>query len=180
MTWTIDPAHSRVGFAVRHMMFATVRGHFGSFDGVLNLDASQPENSSVEGTVDVASINTGEPDRDNHLRSPDFFDVENYPTMSFRSTRIEAKGGNRYLVHGDMTIKDVTRPITFDVEYGGEGRDPWGNTRRGFSASTSINRKDFDLTWNVALETGGWLVGDEVKIEIEQEVVDMPESAAAA
>lgn len=177
MQWTIDPAHSMIEFRVKHMMFTTVRGQFGSFRGTLDVNPDRPEQSHVEGSVDIESIKTGDADRDNHLRSADFFDAESHPQMSFRSTRIEAKGDNEYRVHGDLTIRGVTRSVRWDVEAAELGKDPWGNQRMGFSAETRINRKDFGLTWNVALETGGVLVSEDVKILAEVQAVRSSQEA---
>lgn len=180
MSWKIDPAHTRVGFVIRHMMIAKVRGRFESYDGSVDLDTDNLAASQVKGTVDVNSINTGDEQRDEHLRSADFFDVENYPQMRFRGTSIEAAGSDRYKLHGELTIKDVTKEVVLDVTDEGQVQDPWGNRRWGFTASTKINRKDFGLSWNVALEAGGWLVGDEVTIAIEAELVqEQPEREAA-
>lgn len=182
MSWKLDPTHTQIDFSVRHMMISKVRGEFGSFDGTIDLDAENPANSTVEGTVDVASINTRDEQRDGHLRSADFFDVETYPTMHFRSNRIEGAGSGQYKVYGDLTIKDVTKEVVFDVTDEGQAQDPWGNKRWGVSASTKLNRKDFGLNWNVALETGGWLVGEEVTIAVEAELVQAqpePELAVA-
>ena len=183
MNWKIDPSHSLIEFSVKHMMITKVRGQFTSFDGVITVEPTNLLASKVEGSIDVASIDTKEEQRDNHLRSADFFDVETYPQMTFRSTRIEAVGGDEYKVYGDMTIKDVTREVVFEVSNEGQGQDPWGGQRWGISATARLNRKDFGLTWNVALETGGWLVGDEVKIAIELQLVQeqpQPETVAAA
>jgi polyisoprenoid-binding protein YceI len=180
MAWEIDPAHSQIEFSVKHMMITRVRGRFGSFDGTLDLDLENPEESHVEGTIDVAGIDTNEEDRDKHLRSEDFFDAENYPQMKFRSTRIERIGEDHYAVYGDLTIKDQTRQIEWDVIHEGSGQDPWGNQRLGFTAETRINRKDFNLNWNVALETGGWLVGDEIDVTASvQAVQEEPEPEMA-
>jgi len=176
MTWNIDASHTQIEFSVRHMMIAKVRGQFESFEGKIHFNAENPAESWTEGTVDVNSINTKEEQRDGHLRSADFFDVENYPKMSFRSSRIEALGASQYKVYGNLTIKDVTREVVFNVADEGHAQDPWGNKRWGLSASTKINRKDFGLTWNVALETGGWLVGDEITINAEVEMVYQPEA----
>ncbi|HBY95138.1 MAG: YceI family protein [Ardenticatenaceae bacterium] len=177
MAWMIDPAHSMIEFRAKHMMFTTVRGQFDSFQGTLDLDVQNSENSSVQGTIDVNSIDTGDDTRDNHLRSPDFFDVENHPTMTFRSTRVEPTGDNEFKVYGDLTIRGNTREIAWDVEAAELGKDPWGNPRLGFRAETKLNRKDFGLNWNVALETGGWLVSDEIKIAAEVEAVSSAEDA---
>ncbi|MCG3211534.1 MAG: hypothetical protein FOGNACKC_05180 [Anaerolineae bacterium] len=182
MTWNIDPQHTQIEFSVRHMMISKVRGQFKSFEGTLDINTDNPAASSVAGTIDVASIDTREPQRDAHLRSADFFDAEKYPKLSFRSSRIEPAGKGHYKVVGDLTIKDVTREVVFDVTDEGCAQDPWGNQRWGVSASTRLNRKDFGLTWNVALETGGWLVGDDVTITAEVELVKQvqPEPAANA
>lgn len=175
MSWGIDPNHSLLEFSAKHMMFTTVRGHFQEFSGTLNLNEDDVTRSSVEGTVNVASITTGTDDRDGHLRSPDFFDVENYPTMTFKSTRIDPANGNRFKIAGDLTIKDVTREIVLDAAYEGPHKDPWGNQRYAFSGDTSLSRKDFGLTWNVPLEGGGWLVSDEIKIHVELQAVQQQE-----
>lgn len=168
--WELDPAHTTVGFVVRHMMVAKVRGRFTRVSGAINI-AERLEDSSVEATIDAASIDTGEEQRDNHLRSSDFLDVENHPTITFRSTRVRHVETNRWAVDGELTIRGVTRPVTLDVEYEGVARDPWGGERVGFAATTEIDREDWGLTWNVALETGGVLVGKKVKIELEVEAV---------
>lgn len=179
MIWRIDPTHTQIEFSVRHMMISKVRGRFETFDGAIHLDAENPTASRVEGTVDVASINTQDEQRDGHLRAADFFDVEKYPQLSFRSTRVEPVGSGQYKVYGDLTIKGVTREVVFDVADGGQAQDPWRNKRWGFSATTKINRKDFGLNWNVALETGGWLVGEEVTISAEVELVqEQPDQEA--
>jgi polyisoprenoid-binding protein YceI len=164
-TWTLDPSHSEVQFSVRHMMISKVRGTF----GVKSATLTAPENpleATVEATVDVASIDTKDEGRDNHLRSADFFDVETYPTMEFRSTGVRIENGD-FLVDGDLTIKGITKPVTFDFDFGGFGTDPWGNYKAGATAKTVINREDFGLTWNAALETGGVLVGKDVTIELD-------------
>lgn len=171
MSWVIDQSHSLIEFSAKHMMFTTVRGRFTKFDGSLDLNEKHPEKSYVEGTVDLSSVDTHDRDRDTHLRSPDFFDVEKYPTMTFRSKRIQTVDQNHFKVIGDLTIKDVTQEITFDVTNEGAGKDPWGNKRLGLSAKAKLNRKDFGLNWNVALEAGGWLVGEEVKIAIELQAI---------
>ena len=181
-TFNIDKAHTDVIFATKHMMVTTVRGKFGSVDGTLNLDVENPIASSGTFTVDVASLNTGVDQRDAHLRSADFFDVERFPTMTFTSTKVVSKGGNDYQVTGDLTIRDVAKPVTFEVEYLGLYTAMNGTQRVGFHATGRINREDFGLTWNVALESGGWLVGKEIKIEIDvaaEEVVAAATEAAA-
>ena len=167
---TIDQSHSTVGFEVKHMMVSKVKGHFDSYTA--NLDVADPTDLSdakISFTLDVASINTKSTDRDNHLKSADFFDVDTFPSISFTSTNVE-KDGNDYKVTGDLTIKDVTKPVTFDVEFGGKGTNPWGVEVYGFEASAKINREEFGLTWNQALETGGVLVGKDIKINVELEV----------
>ncbi len=174
-TWKVDPSHSSVEFAVRHMMFATVKGRFSGVDAVIKGDPGDLSNGSFEATIDVNTIDTREAQRDGHLRSADFFDVEKFPTMTFKSTSITKTGDNTYKVTGDLTIRDVTRPVTLDVEFTGQGKDPWGNQRIGLSAKGSINRKDFGLTWNAPLEAGGFLVGDKVDISIEVEAVGVAE-----
>src|SRR5262249_6301428 len=147
MAWQLDTVHSQVEFAVKHMMVATVRGRFKKFSGTVALDEQQPEQSHVEVTLDAASVDTGEDRRDGHLRSPDFFDVESYPTLTFKSTRVEHLGGDHYRVTGDLTIRDVTREVPLDVALEGEHRDMQGQRRAGFAITGSINRKDFGLNW---------------------------------
>ena len=169
-TWTVDASHSLAEFSVRHMMVSTTRGQFQNIEGTLQLDESDLTNSSVNVTIDTASLTTRDAKRDEHLRSADFFDVATYPNITFQSTRIEKKGDD-YLVHGDLTIRGVTRPVTLKTEFNGFGTSPWGQSVAGFSADTEISRKDFGLEWNVALETGGVLVGDKVKIHIEVEAI---------
>ncbi len=180
MAWQIDPAHSQIQFAVRHMMISNVRGRFESFTGTVEFDEEQPTRSSVEVQIEAASINTRDPQRDGHLRSPDFLNADAYPYLTFRSKRIEQLDPTHGRIVGDLTIRDVTREVVLDVEYSGQAKSPWGTTSAGFSATTTINRKDWGLTWNHALETGGVLVGDEVRISIELEVVKQAEVAAAA
>ena len=168
-SFQVDPSHSHVGFSVRHMM-GKVRGRFASFAGTVAI-AEDPVESSVDVTIDVASIDTRDEQRDGHLRSPDFFDAESHPNMTYRSTGLTSKGDGRYRVAGDLTIKGVTRPVPLDLTFEGVGIDPWGNQRLGFSATGEIDREHFGLTWNQALETGGVLVGKKVKIEIEAQTV---------
>lgn len=169
-TWSIDPVHSQVDFGVRHMMISTVRGTFGELEGTIHLDEDDLTNSSVEVSIDAASIDTRNEDRDNHLRSGDFLNVEEHPTLRFKSRSVEP-AGDGFVVQGDLTIRGVTREVTLEAEELGRGTDPWGNPRVGFRADTRINRKDFGLTWNQALETGGVLVGDEVKISLEVQAI---------
>ncbi len=169
-TWQIDPAHSHVEFAVRHLMISTVKGRFGDVSGTLEVNPADPAKSVVDVTINVTSIDTREAQRDTHLRSADFFDVERFPTMRFKSTRISGDGDD-FKVIGDLTIRDITREVTLEVTSEGQGKDPWGNERAGYSAKGKINRADFGLTWNQALETGGVLVGNEIKISIDVEVI---------
>lgn len=171
MTWQIDTQHSSIQFTVRHMMISKVRGRFDSFSGSIDLNEEFPEQTVVDVQIDAATINTREEQRDGHLMSPDFLDVENFPTITFRSTGVERIGSNAAKLNGELTIRGVTKPVTLDVAYQGQATSPWGATSVGFEASTTINRKDWGLNWNQALETGGILVGEEVKIDIEMELV---------
>jgi polyisoprenoid-binding protein YceI len=175
-TWDLDPVHTRLGFAVRHAMVATVRGNFGIFSGVLQLDHTEPGKSYAEVEVDAASINTGTQQRDDHLRSPDFLDVEKYPKITYRSTGAEATDDpDSYVLHGELTIRDVTRPVQFELDFVGSSPDAYGNTRAGFEGRTTINRKDWGLTWNQAIEAGGFMVGDKIKIELDVSAVKRAE-----
>ncbi|MFZ3263855.1 MAG: YceI family protein [Terriglobales bacterium] len=171
-TWNIDAAHSVAEFKVKHMMISNVKGQFAVLEGVLALDEIDVTNSHIEVSIDAASINTHDAQRDAHLKSADFFDVVKFPKLSFKSTDISRVGGGELAVAGDLTIHGVTRKVVFDVEGPtAPAKDPWGNNRRGLSATTKINRKDFGLTWNTALETGGILVGDEVTITLDVQFV---------
>ncbi|MET0298092.1 MAG: YceI family protein [Microbacterium sp.] len=164
-TWVLDPAHSEVGFSVRHMMISKVRGHFDIKEATL-VAPENPLEASLTAHVDATSLSTKDAGRDEHLRSADFFDVENFPTIDFVSTGVRIENGD-FLVDGDLTIRGTTKPVTFDVDFGGFGSDPWGNYKAGATAKTVINREDFGLTWNAALETGGVLVGKDVTIELD-------------
>lgn len=166
-TWDMDPAHTRLGFAARHAMVATVRGNFGIFSGVIEIDQADPSRSGAEVEIDAASISTGNEQRDQHLRSADFLDVENHPTLTFRSTRAEAVDSDTYRLSGELTIKGQSQPVTIELDFQGSSPDPFGNTRAGFEGRATINRKDFGLTFNVAIEGGGVLLGDKVKIELD-------------
>jgi polyisoprenoid-binding protein YceI len=177
--WTIDAAHSGINFSIRHMVIAKVRGRFGSFGGTARLEPEDLTRSSVEVTIDAASIDTGVADRDAHLRSADFLDVARFPKLAFKSTKVERTSGDRYRVHGALTIRDVTREVVLDVVDAGRTKDPWGNQRAAFSATASLDRGDFGLKWNQALEAGGLLVGERVDVEIELEAVEAPASQAA-
>ena len=170
-TWNIDPAHSNAQFSVRHMMISNVKGEFTKVSGQVLFDSNKPETLSVEASIDVSTINTREHDRDNHLKSPDFFHVEEYPTITFKSKRAE-KSSDGLKLTGDLTIRGTTREVTLDVEGPTPPvKDPWGNTRVGASAATKINRKDFGLMWNMPIEAGGFMVGDEVKITVDVELI---------
>ncbi len=167
-TWNIDAAHSTVGFAVKHAVVATTRGNFGVYAGGATIDAENPENSSLWVEIDAASVNTGNEQRDGHLKSADFFDVENNPKITYKSTSVSVKGDEIVTV-GDLSIGGHTAPVELVWEFGGIAKDPWGNTKAGFETSATINRKDWGLQWNAALETGGFLVGEKVKLVIEIE-----------
>ena len=177
--WNLDTVHSGINFSVRHMVVSKVRGRFTKFTGNVTLDESDLTRSVVEATIEASSIDTGTGQRDDHLRSADFFDVERFPQIRFRSTRIEKLGEDRYRLAGELTIRDVSREIALDVEYGGRGKDPWGNERVGFTATGALDRKDFGLAWNQVLETGGVLVSDRVQIELEVQAVRAAAAAAA-
>lgn len=178
MSWKIDNAHSLVEFSVRHMMISTVRGRFERFSGTVEFNENDLAASSVDVQIEAASINTNEPQRDNHLRSADFFEAEKYPFLSFKSTRVEKINENSGRIYGELTIRNITRPVVLETEYNGQAKSPWGTTSAGFTANTKINRKDWNLVWNQALETGGVLVGDEIKIHIELEIVKVAEEVA--
>ena len=164
--YALDPTHTRLGFSTRHAMVTTVRGQFTEFSGTAHVDSANPAESSVEVTIQVASVDTGVADRDGHLKSADFFDAEQFPTMTFKSTAVVVEDGN-WLITGDFTIKDVTNPVTIEFEPTGSAKDPFGNTRIGFEGAAVINRKDWGLSWNAALETGGVLVSDKIKLEFD-------------
>jgi polyisoprenoid-binding protein YceI len=178
MAWHIDPAHSEIQFSVKHMMISTVRGRFNEFTGTVEADENNPTDAKVDVQVKVASISTGDEKRDGHLRSPDFFDAEQFPFLTFKSSSVEQVDETHGKLHGELTIRDVTKPVVLDFEYAGQAKSPWGTISAGFSAQTKINRKDWGLNWNVALETGGWLVGDQITISIELELVKQLEQAA--
>lgn len=180
MTWQVDTAHTHISFVVRHMMITKVRGEFTKYDVVVDYDAENPARSTVEATIYTDSINTRDERRDGHLRSPDFLDAAQYPAMTFKSTRVEALPNGHGRLIGDLTIRDVTREVALEVEYYGLAQSPWGTTSAGFCGLTKIDRKDWGLTWNQALETGGWLVGDQISIEIEVELVKVPDAVAVA
>lgn len=169
--WKIDPAHSHVEFAVRHLMISTVRGRFAGVQGTVRVDDPNSSAADVDVRIDVATIDTREPQRDAHLRSADFFDVEKYPHLTFKAGRILDRKGREFKLAGELTIHGVTRPVVLDVTEEGRGRDPWGGERLGIAATTKIKRSDYGLTWNQALEAGGVVVGDDVKVLLELELV---------
>jgi polyisoprenoid-binding protein YceI len=176
--WQLDPAHSAAHFSVRHLMISNVRGEFTKLTGTAQINPADPAKSTVEVTIEAGSLNTREPQRDEHLRSPDFFDVANFPTLSFRSRRVEPLDAETFKVTGDLTIHGVTKQVTFDVEGPTPSvKDPWGNIRAGITASAKVNRKDFGLVWNALTEAGGVVVGDEVKITIDAELIQLAHSA---
>jgi len=165
--YTIDPTHSRIGFVARHAMVTKVRGSFGEFEGAGHFDLESPARSHLSLSIQAASIDTGNADRDGHLKSNDFFDMERYPHITFASTAVEKVGDDSYKVTGDLTIKGVTQPVSVDFEYTGSARDPFGNERIGFEGKTTVNRKDWGISWNAALETGGVLIGEKVTLEFD-------------
>ena len=169
--WNLDPAHSETGFKVKHMMITNVSGSFEKFDAQVETDDSDFTTAKIQFTADINSITTGNKDRDNHLKSPDFFDAADYPQLKFISSKLEKIEEEDYVLHGDLTIRDVTKPVKLNVEFGGIGKDPWGNQKAGFTITGKINRTDFKLNWNAALETGGVLVGEEVKLQAEIQLV---------
>lgn len=174
MSWKIDTAHTQIQFSVRHMMISKVRGNFEKYSGKIDLDEKNPAATSLDVQIETSSVNTRESKRDAHLRSADFFNSEAFPYMNFKSKRVEVHDGNRAKLIGDLTIRDITHEVAMDVEFIGKAKSPWGATNAGFSAVTKINRKDWDLGWNKALESGGVLVGEEVEISIDLEIVDQP------
>ena len=179
MNWLIDDTHTHIGFSVKHMMVATVRGKFTKYRGTVNVDPKDFARSTFEGEVDVASIDTGNSQRDDHLRTGDFFDAPNHPTIRFKSTSVEPKGDGEFLVHGDITIRGVTKPIALEVEFHGVSKNPWGKTVSGLSARGTLNRKDFGVNYNAVLEAGGVAVGEKVKLELEAELIAEEVAGAA-
>ena len=178
-TWNIDLAHSAIHFSVRHMVVSKTRGRFTKWSGQIRFDPGNSTASSVQVEIDPASIDTADPQRDAHLRSADFLDVEKFPKASYRSTAVEDLGGNRLRIRGELSVHGVTRPVALEATYEGVGKDPWGGERIGFSAATAIDRKDFGLAWNQALETGGLLVGEKVDLTLEIEAVRQAAQQAA-
>jgi polyisoprenoid-binding protein YceI len=180
MSWTIDSAHTEVNFSVRHMMISNVRGQFQKLSGTVEFDEKNPSKTTIDVQIETASVNTKDEKRDGHLKSPDFFDAEKYPYITFKGKRIDVKDKTHAVLYGDLTIRDVTREVALDVEFNGQAKSPWGTTSAGFTAKTLIKRKNWGLNWNVALETGGLLVGDDINITIELEIVKQPETVPAA
>ncbi len=172
MNWNLDPSHTNVSFAVRHLMFATVRGHMNLADGTVQTD-DNGKLISFEANINPATVNTGDAQRDGHLQSPDFFDVANHPSINFKSTSVTSTGNDNYTVSGDLTIRGTSKPVQLTITFNGSGKDPWGNTKASAEATSTINRKDWGLVWNQALETGGVLVSDEVKITIDAQAAQV-------
>jgi polyisoprenoid-binding protein YceI len=179
MSWKIDPSHSEVTFSARHMMISNVRGRFEKFTGTVDFNETDPARSTVDVQIEAASINTRDSQRDAHLRSPDFLNADLFPYLTFKSKRIELVDAENGRIYGDLTIRDTTREVVLDATFNGMSKSPWGSTSAGFSASTRINRKDWGLTWNVALETGGVLVGDAIHINLEVEIVKEEQTVPA-
>ncbi len=179
MAWIIDPSHTHIEFSVVHMMLSKVRGEFNEFTGTVEFDEDTPAATTVDVTIDVASINTRDEKRDGHLKSPDFFNAEAYPHLTFKSKRVEVEDDHHATLYGDLTIRDMTREVALDVTYTGQAKSPWGTTSAGFSASTTINRSEWGLTWNQVLETGGVLVGEKVQIDLEVELIKQVEGELA-
>jgi len=179
MSWNVDPKHSQISFTGKHMGIFTVRGRFEKFDINFDYDETDPENSSVSVKIDAASVNTNQEQRDGHLKSPDFFNAAEYPYLTFESTRIEKLSATTGKLYGDLTIRDVTKPVVLDVEFVGQAKSPWGHTSSGFLANAKIDRTQWDLTWNQALETGGLLVSNEIGIHLELEAVKQAEAVPA-
>ncbi len=170
-TWVSDPMHSEIGFKVKHLMIASVKGRFETFEASATTEDESFENAQIEFSADVASIKTGVADRDAHLTAPDFFDAGTFPKISFKSTSMKAKGDDEYELAGDLTIRDVTKPVTLAVEFGGIMKDPYGQTKAGFTLEGKVNRKDYGLTWNALTETGGVMLGEDVKLQIDVQLV---------
>ncbi len=180
MSWIIDTHHTQIEFVARHMMITKVHGQFENFSGNVELDEENPAKTTVDIKIETASVNTRDSKRDDHLRSADFFNAAAFPTMTFKSKQVEVKDNEHAVLVGDLTIKDVTHEVKMDTEFVGKAKNPWGKMVYGFTGKTRINRKDWGLTWNMALETGGVLVGDEIEISIEIELVKEPEPVAEA
>jgi polyisoprenoid-binding protein YceI len=180
MTWTIDTAHTEINFSVRHMMISNVRGQFQKFGGTVEFDETNPGLTKVDGQIEVASLNTRDEKRDAHLKSADFFDAEKYPLITFHSTRVDVKDQTHVVLYGDLSIRDIQHEVALDVEFNGLAKSPWGTINAGFNATSVVERKDWGLNWNMVLETGGFLVGDEINITIELEIIKQADSAPVA
>lgn len=180
MIWTIDSAHTEIDFSVRHMMISNVRGYFQKFNGTIEFDPTNPVHTKIVVQIDVASLNTRDEKRDAHLKSPDFFDVKKYPYINFHSTRIDVKDKTHAVLYGELVIRDMPHEVALDVKFNGLANGPWGTTNAGFSAKAQLQRTTWGLNWNVALETGGWLVGDNILITIELEIINQPETVPVA
>jgi polyisoprenoid-binding protein YceI len=180
MAWQIDTVHTHVGFRVKHLMVSTVRGQFKKYSGTVNIDPADFTKSTIEGSVEVASIDTDNKDRDAHLRTGDFFDAANHPLITFKSKRIQAKDGAEFVVSGDLTIRGVTKEVAFDVEFNGVAKSPYGQIATGLSAKASLNRNDFGVSFNAPLETGGFIVGEKVFLELELEATQVADAAGVA
>lgn len=180
MSWKIDSAHSEINFAVRHMMISNVRGQFQKFSGAIEFDEKNPAKTLVDVQIETASINTKDEKRDGHLRSVDFFEAEKYPVITFKSKHVDVKDDTHAVLVGDLTIRDVTHEVSLDVEFNGQAKSPWGTTSAGFTAKGIIHRKNWGLNWNVTLETGGWLVGDDIHLSLELEIVKQAEPVLEA
>jgi polyisoprenoid-binding protein YceI len=176
MKWKIDPQHTDITFTVRHMMISNVRGRFEKLEGTVDFNPEDPEKSTVDVRIMADSINTREPQRDGHLKSADFLDVEKYPYLHYKSNRIEVNNSTTGRIYGDLTIREETHPVVLDVTYNGMAKSPYGSSSAGFSATTTLKRQDWNLTWNVALETGGVLVGDEIKVNIDVELIQQTDA----
>jgi len=177
--WALEPTHSELGFKIKHLMISNVSGNFNKFDVLVESKGDDFENATVSAIIDAASINTNNVQRDEHLRNADFFEVETHPNIIFKSTKVEKLDKDNYVLHGTLTIKDTTRPVKLDVEYSGIAKDPWGNYRAGFSLNGKINRKDFGISYNAALETGGVVLGEELKINAELQLLKQVQTEAA-
>lgn len=177
-TWQIDPVHSGIHFSIRHFVVGKVHGRFAKLGGTIQLDEATPANSKVDVFIDAASVDTNEPNRDNHLKGADFFNVAEHPQITFKSTRVEAAGKDKFRVTGDLTLRGVKKSITLDVEHGGNVKDPWGNNRGGFSLKTQVNRKDFGISFNQTLEGGGPALGDTIDLSIDVEATKAMQAAA--
>jgi polyisoprenoid-binding protein YceI len=179
MSWKLDTAHSEILFSARHMMISKVRGQFEKFEVEAELDVEDPENTVIVARIATDSIDTHDAHRDEHLKSPDFLNAAQYPYIAFKSTKVERLDANHARLTGDLTVQDVTRPVVLEVEFTGSAKSPWGSTSYGFGATTTLNRKDWGLTWNVALETGGWLVSDQIEVNIQIELIRQEQPAAS-